>query len=194
MKQREFIKGCHIKLKLEEGRVIGAKLKNKEYFWEVPEHLIGCLKKDDLAIVTVNKTIKGLSKSIILVKDVLNELEEVDNKNLRFVERKYTHKKGRFIKKYLGINKNKEELTKNNQDTKNIKVKTIESEKISKETKEESLAMILANKCNLSERSITSLLKKYDEEKVKRAVDMYLATEDRKAPLKFLKFILEKIS
>ena len=59
--------------------------------------------------------------------------------------------------------------------------------------KEKSIAQNLADKCNLSEKSIDSLIKKNGLEKVEKSIDMMLAVEKPKAPLKFLKFILEKI-
>lgn len=178
IEQREFIKGYHVNFIYKRAKLLKIIVGSKEFHWEVPEYLKGNLEKGDLVIANVkNKyTSKGkeleepIRKSIVLIADILNDFEPIEGMKLRFVSRKYTGKKAKLIKHYIDIGM------------------------VNRDIEEESLAISLAKKCNLSEKSINGLLKKYDNDKVKKAVDMYLATDDRKAPLKFLKFILEKIS
>lgn len=178
IEQREFIKGYHINPIYKRGELINVVVGIKEFYWEVPEYLKGNLKKGDLVITNVkNKyTSKGeelvepIRKSIVIVDDILNEFKPIEGTKLRFVSREFKSKRAKLIKNYICIGM------------------------INKDIYEESLAMDLGKRCNLSERSINGLLKKYDTDKVKKAVDMYLATNNKKAPLKFLKFILEKIS
>ena len=203
MKQREFIKGYHVNLKFDGKVITQAILLDKAFHWEVPEEWLGGFKKGDLVVVNVHKKDVGLSKSVVFVDETFTDAEKVEGMNLKFAQVKYNTKKSRVIKRLLRENPKEnpiiEEWKKSLRAKKNKKVEEPKIEQpivqeVIVEEKVESLASILAAKCNLSEKSIAGLLKKYDEEKVKRAVDMYLATEDRKAPLKFLKFILEKIS
>ena len=198
MEQREFIKGYHVNLKFDGKMITKASLLNRAFHWEVPKEWLGRFKKGDLVVVNVLKKNKGLSKSVIFVDETFTDLERVKGFDLKFAQVKYNPKKSRVIKRFLKENLDKNPIieewinskkAKNNNQPQETKI-----EEPIVEENVESLASILAAKCNLSEKSIAGLLKKYDEEKVKRAVDMYLATEDRKAPLKFLKFILEKIS
>lgn len=174
--QRKFIKGYHVNLSMSESKIKRVMVGNKEFYWEVPQHLEKKLKKGDLVLVNVENKHTGsgnvleepVRRSMVLVDDILDNFQVVEGMKLKWVYRIYTGKKAELIQSY------------------------IESGLVNRNI-EKSLGFSLAKKCNLSEKSMNSLLKKYDEEKVKRAVDIFLATDDRKAPLKFIKFVLEKI-
>ncbi len=108
--------------------------------------------------------------SFALVIDIIDDFENEESLNLKTVRSLYKGNKARLVKEYIKLGMINEDI-----DESILKVKK------------------LASKCNLSEKSINGLLKKYSEEKVEKAIDMFLATEEKKAPLKFLKFILEQI-
>lgn len=182
MEKREFVKGRHVQIQFNKKNRKKLKrivLGTKEYYWEVPKKVKGIIKKDDLFFAVVDNKLtfdkqerkKPMGKACIIIDEIFTDEERVKNLELKSLTSKRKSKKvsNDFVK-YC-----------------------IKSGFVNQEIDYDRTSLVLAVKCNLSEKSIIALLKKYDEEKVKRAVEMYLATEDRKAPLKFLKFVLEKI-
>lgn len=178
MYKREFIKGYHVNLILKGKDIKKIMIGNKEFYWEVPSYLKNKLKKGDLVIVNVENNYKSngtqlnktIVKSIVLIDEILYNFELKNKLNLKYVRNKYIGERAELIKHFIDKNM------------------------INQDFLEDSLAIKLAQKCNLSERSIKKLIEKYDEKKVIKAIEMFLATQDRKAPLKFINFILEKIS
>lgn len=167
-------KHIHIE-KNSDGIVTKQYLFHKEYFWEVPMELLDeKIKKGDIVKVLVDKP---------------------NSNNLK------THKAKVFVIDVIDNFENKEKLKlkpiiKISDTSKDKKLKKILQEKYFSEKKDKPIASEvteLAKKCFLSKKSIQSLITKYGLKKVVQAVEMMLATEDRKAPLKFLKLILENI-
>ncbi|MFR5267332.1 DUF5839 family protein [Clostridium sp.] len=178
MEKISVIKACHVNVINRRYKIKKIIVNPKEFYWEIPDNLKGKLNKGDLVCVNVeNKlTPKGelcesvITKSFALIIDVINDFKNEEALNLKKVRCLYKGKKARLVKEYIKLGMINEDV-----DESILKVKK------------------LASKCNLSEKSINGLLKKYSEEKVEKAIDMFLATEEKKAPLKFLKFILEQI-
>lgn len=181
MKKREFIKGRHVQIQLNKKKIKIKRiiLGTKEYYWKVPKKYRGTLKKGDLFFAMVDNDLtfdkqerkKPMKKVCIIIDEIFTDEERIKDLKLKSLtsERKSKKRPNDLIKYYI-----KQGL-------------------VNQKIDYDRTSLVLAAKCNLSEKSIVALLRKYDEEKVKRAVEMYLATEDRKAPLKFLKFVLEKI-
>ncbi|WP_297522383.1 hypothetical protein [uncultured Clostridium sp.] len=140
-----------------------------ERIWKIPKKLHNKLKVGDIVSVLFKpKNEEKLKMNQVFITGIVEDYEHKEDFIVRTILQKVSKVKTEKIKQSLnGIEK--------------YLGNTI------------SPAKELADKCNLSEKSIQGLLKKYNEENVKKAIDMFLATDDKKAPLKFLKFILEKI-
>lgn len=178
MEKISVIKACHVNVINRRYKIKKIIVNPREYYWEIPDKLKGKVDKGDLVCVNVENKLtskselreKVITKSYALVIDIIDDFENEEALNLKTVRCLYKGNKARLVKEYIKLGMINEDI-----DESILKVKK------------------LASKCNLSEKSINGLLKKYSEKKVEKAIDMFLATEERKAPLKFLKFILEQI-